>query len=75
MPVDEVVSHDAVLWAARQVLRQHTEQPEQVGDTDPATGRLWQPSPHTAGRCAQCDGGDPNCRLLVWARAELAQQT
>lgn len=59
------------VWAARQVIRQHTEQAEQIPDGTMPFRRDEVPS-RASGRCAQCDGDDPDCRMLVWARAELA---
>ena len=61
----------AVRWAAEQVLRQHTEHAERIDDGAIPLRQTSVPA-RAVGRCAQCDGGDPDCRLLVWARAELA---
>lgn len=62
-----------VLWLARQIVRQHTEQPATVEAADPATGHQSRYPTHAAGRCAQCQP-DGTCRMLGWARAELGAQ-
>lgn len=65
-PVDPA----AVAWAARQVIRQHTEQPERINEGAIPLRQTGVPS-RASGRCAHCtdDGG---CRMLVWAETELA---
>jgi hypothetical protein len=69
-PVEGVVSRSEVLWAAQQVIRQHTEVPRVVVGSDPATQTPQRQILRKAGGCAQCDGHDPDCRMWVWARAE-----
>lgn len=56
-------------WAARQVIRQHTEQPERIDEGAIPLRQTAIPS-RASGRCAHCtDAGE--CRMLVWAEAEL----
>jgi hypothetical protein len=69
-PVEGIVSRSEVLWAARQVIRQHTEASPVAVGTDPVTKAAERQVLRASGRCAQCDGRDPDCRMLVWARTE-----
>lgn len=64
-----VASPAAVLWAAAQVLRQHSQEPAQDHEGR-AAGDRWTYPATAAGRCAQCDGTNPACRMLTWALAE-----
>jgi hypothetical protein len=60
-----------VRWAAEQVIRQHSETAERMDEGAIPLRQTGVPS-RASGGCAQCDGSDPACRMLVWARAELA---
>jgi hypothetical protein len=61
-------------WVAEQVLRQHAEQPARI-DEGAIPLRQTDVASRASGRCAQCDGSDRDCRMLVWARAEKALLT
>lgn len=68
------VSQSETLWVARQVIRQHELEPVQSHEGR-APADQWTYPAGAAGRCAQCPGDDAECRMLVWARAELAAGT